>query len=202
MEGKSNVRSRRRGASPSERIIIRCLEVFWIDQEQIICTECVRVVFAPHSNTTNLFDHLKNHHKPQYDECIKAKANVNSLNLRPCPTSTQKNITATLHRASIHLPKTHWNNRYNRILFGQRHVSNKYCEQWRRQKNGQDTRQEIRDPLAQLFLQQALPALYEKRRGGNTKGCHSCRVFCDYDWPMVKQNNGAIHVPDNSLHKR
>ena len=73
-----------------------------VNQEQIICTECVRVVSAPHTNTTNLFNHLKNHHKPQYDECIMAKANVTSLNLRPCPTSTQKTITATLHSATAY----------------------------------------------------------------------------------------------------
>ena len=30
VKGKSNVRSRRRGAGPSKGIIIRCLEVFWI----------------------------------------------------------------------------------------------------------------------------------------------------------------------------
>ena len=37
-----------------------------LTKNKIICTECVRVVSAPHSDTTNLFNHLKNHHKPQF----------------------------------------------------------------------------------------------------------------------------------------
>ena len=165
--------------------------------------ECVRVVSAPHTNTTNLFNHLKNHHKPQYDECIMAKANVTSLNLRPCPTSTQKTITATLHSATAY-PSTSQRHTEttDAIAFHlAKDVSNKYCEQWSLQKNGQDTRQEIRDPLAQLFLQTGITCTVWKTLGGNTKGCHGCRVFCNYDWPMVKQNNGAVHVPDNSLHR-
>lgn len=35
--------------------------------------ECCRVVSAPQSNTTNLLNHLKKHHKLHYDECTKAK---------------------------------------------------------------------------------------------------------------------------------
>ena len=71
-----------------------------VNREQIICTECVRVVSAPHSNTTNLFNHLKSHHRPQYDECMKAKSKITTLNHLPFPT--QKTITATLHGATVY----------------------------------------------------------------------------------------------------
>ena len=107
-DGRCHARTvQRQPQKDSKRIIIRCPEGFGfrasdVNQEQIICTECIRVVSAPHSNTSNLFNHLKNHHKPQYDECIKARANVTSLNLRPCPTSTQKTITATLHSTTAY----------------------------------------------------------------------------------------------------
>ena len=38
------------------------------DQKAVLCKECRRVVSAPQGNTTNLFNHLKKHHKPKYDE--------------------------------------------------------------------------------------------------------------------------------------
>ena len=74
-----------------------------VKQEQVICKECNKVVSAPQSNATNLFNHLKKHHKPKYEECMKAKANVNSQNPRPCPAPTQITITATL-QYPIHPP--------------------------------------------------------------------------------------------------
>ena len=70
-----------------------------VKQEQVICKECNKVVSAPQSNSTNLFNHLKKHHKPKYEECTKVKADVNSQNPRPCPAPTQTTITAALHRA-------------------------------------------------------------------------------------------------------
>ena len=135
---------------------------------QIICTECVRVVSAPHSNKTNLFNHLKNHHKPQYDECIKAKANVTSLNLRPCPTSTQKTITATLHSATAY-PSTSQRHTEipDAIAF---HLAKDMCpintvsnEGFRKMVKTLDKRYVI--PSRNYFSKQALHALYEKRRG-------------------------------------
>ena len=72
-----------------------------VNQEQVICKDCHRVVSAPRGNTTK-FIHLKKHHKPQYDKCMKAKANATSLNPGPSPTPTQTIATATLHRATPH----------------------------------------------------------------------------------------------------
>ena len=97
-----------------------------VKQEHVICKESNKVVSAPQSNTTNLFNHLKKHHKPKYEQCMKAKAYVNSQNPRPCPAPTQTTITATLQNPgrtlSIYLPKTRRNNRRHNFLFGQRHV--------------------------------------------------------------------------------
>ena len=73
--------------------------IVWTCFGQVICKECNKVVSSPQSNTTNLFNHLKKHHKPKYEECMKAKANVNSQNPCPCPAPTQTTITATLHWA-------------------------------------------------------------------------------------------------------
>ncbi len=73
-----------------------------VEQKEIICKECHRVVSAPQGNTTNLFNHLKKHHKHKYDQCMKGKANGTSQNPSPCPAPTQATITATLHRATLY----------------------------------------------------------------------------------------------------
>ena len=71
-----------------------------VDQSEVVIKECHRVVSAPQGNTSNLFNHLKKHHKPKYDDCMKAKANAGPLNPRPCPAPTQTTIIATLHQAT------------------------------------------------------------------------------------------------------
>lgn len=70
-----------------------------VDQKEVICKECQRVVSVPQRNTTNLLNHLKKH-KPKYDECMKTKANAGPLNPHPCPAPTQTTIMATLHRTT------------------------------------------------------------------------------------------------------
>lgn len=151
-----------------------------VNQEQIICKQCVRVVSAPQSNTTNLFNHLKNHHKPQYDECIKAKANVTSLNPRPCPTSTQTTITATLHSATAY-PSTSQRHteitdaiafRLAKDVCPINTVSN---EDFRKMVKTLDKRYVI--PSRNYFSKQALPALYEKLRGGIERDVTAVEYF-------------------------
>lgn len=73
-----------------------------INQKQIICKESSRVVSAPQGNTTNLFNHLKTHHKIKYDECIKAKKKVAWVANMNCQTSTQTSIKASLYSASLY----------------------------------------------------------------------------------------------------
>lgn len=55
----------------------------------------------------------------------------------------------------------------------------------------------ICDPFTQVFLL-ALPVNAIRK----WRGCQRCRVLCNHHWPMVKQNNGTIHEPDNSLHRQ
>lgn len=121
-----------------------------------------------------------------------SSANPDNHNSNPAPGDT----------VSIHLSKTRWNNGCNKVLFGQRHVSNKYCEQWRLQKHGQNTRQEICDLFVPLVFQSGITCTVWKMSGGNREGNHSSRVFHNYDWAMVQQNNGAVPVPDNLLYWR
>lgn len=63
-------------------------------QSNVICKACFAIVAAPQSNTTNLYQHLKRHHKVQYDEAVQGKKSSES---RP---TTQTYITDTLHNAT------------------------------------------------------------------------------------------------------
>ncbi|XP_076866871.1 E3 SUMO-protein ligase ZBED1-like [Brachyhypopomus gauderio] len=40
-----------------------------VDQKQCLCRQCLAVVATTRGNTTNLFDHLKRHHKALHDQC-------------------------------------------------------------------------------------------------------------------------------------
>lgn len=61
-------------------------------QSNVICKACFAVVAAPQGNTTNLYQHLKRHHKVQYDEAVQGKKSES----RP---TKQTSITDTLHNA-------------------------------------------------------------------------------------------------------
>ena len=63
-------------------------------QSNVICKACFAIVAAPQSNTTNLYQHLKRHHKVQSDEAVQGKKSSESH-----PT-TQTSITDTLHNAT------------------------------------------------------------------------------------------------------
>ncbi|XP_057694544.1 E3 SUMO-protein ligase ZBED1-like [Corythoichthys intestinalis] len=68
-------------------------------QEVVICKECGRVVPAPQGNTTNLFNHLRTHHKNKHEECIRARATLASQNPYQ-PTQPKIPATQSLHRES------------------------------------------------------------------------------------------------------
>ena len=63
-------------------------------QANVNCKACSAIVAAPQSNTTNLYQHLKRHHKVQSDEAVQGKKSSESH-----PT-TQTSITDTLHNAT------------------------------------------------------------------------------------------------------
>lgn len=47
-----------------------------VDQKQVLCRQCLAIVATTRGNTTNLFDHLNQHHKALYDEC---KPDLNAI---------------------------------------------------------------------------------------------------------------------------
>ena len=63
-------------------------------QANVNCKACSAIVAAPQSNTTNLYQHLKRHHKVQYDDAVQGKTLSES-----CPTM-QTSITDNLHNAT------------------------------------------------------------------------------------------------------
>ncbi|KAK0140110.1 Zinc finger BED domain-containing protein 1 [Merluccius polli] len=138
------------------------------DQKAVLCKECRRVVSAPQGNTTNLFNHLKKHHKPKYDECMKAKANAGPQNPRQCSAPAQATITATLHRATPY-PSTSQRHAEitDAITF---YLAKDMCpintvnnEGFKSMVKTLDKKYVI--PSRNYFSKVALPALYEKRRG-------------------------------------
>ncbi|XP_036940317.1 E3 SUMO-protein ligase ZBED1-like [Acanthopagrus latus] len=138
-----------------------------IDQKDVICKECHRVVSAPKGNTTNLFNHLKTHHKQKYDECMKAKANAGPPNPRQCPAPTQTTITATLHRATPY-PSTSQRHAEitDAITF---YLAKDMCPISAVSNKGFKSMVKILDkkyviPSRNYFSKVALPALYEKCR--------------------------------------
>ncbi len=42
-------------------------------QRVVICKQCFGIVAAPQGNTTNLYNHLKRHHRIQYELAMKDK---------------------------------------------------------------------------------------------------------------------------------
>ena len=42
-------------------------------QLQVICRECSKTVATKSGSTTNLFHHLQQRHKVQYEECVKLR---------------------------------------------------------------------------------------------------------------------------------
>ncbi|KAI2644978.1 zinc finger BED domain-containing 1-like protein [Labeo rohita] len=87
-----------------------------VDQNEVLCMECHKVVATKHGNTTNLSDHLKRHHKALYDE-YKAKSGCQPKQTNICDafasvtpyqkgSQRQKEITdaITFHIAKDMLP--------------------------------------------------------------------------------------------------
>ncbi|ROJ62562.1 hypothetical protein DPX16_21548 [Anabarilius grahami] len=87
-----------------------------VDQKEVLCMECHKVVARKQGNTTNLSDHLKRHHKALYDEykvksgCQPKQTNICDAFASVTPyqkgSQRQKEITDTLtfHIAKDMLP--------------------------------------------------------------------------------------------------
>lgn len=147
-------------------------------QEQVICKECHKVVLAPQSNTTNLFNHLKKHHKVQYDECMRAKKCVAKTN-HPT-TSTQTSIEASLFSASPYPSTSQRHSEItNAVAF---HLAKDMCsintvtnEGFKFLVNTLDKRYVI--PSRNYFSKVALPAMYRKRRGEIERDLANIKYF-------------------------
>lgn len=71
-------------------------------QNHIICRECHKQVIARGGSTTNLFHHLKQWHKLQYEECVKLRAAEAPAASRPqpekAPSPKQSSLRASFSR--------------------------------------------------------------------------------------------------------
>ncbi|XP_077467105.1 E3 SUMO-protein ligase ZBED1 [Stigmatopora argus] len=150
-------------------------------QEEVICKECGRVVQAPQGNTTNLFNHLKTHHKNKHEECIKARATLASQNPYQ-PTQPKIAGTQPLHRDTT----TQYSSSTQRhaeitdaIAF---YLAKDMCpidtvsnEGFRKLVKALDNKYNI--PSRNFFSKMALPALYQKCRGHIEKDILNADLF-------------------------
>ncbi len=72
-------------------------------QRVVICKQCFGIVAAPQGNTTNLYNHLKRHHRIQYELAMKDKGATPQNTSRQ---TTQTSITQTLYGASPYPPSS------------------------------------------------------------------------------------------------
>jgi len=72
-------------------------------QGVILCKQCFGIVAATQGNTTNLYNHLKRHHKVEYDLAMKDKQTTSQ---NPSRQTTQTSITQTLYSASPYPPSS------------------------------------------------------------------------------------------------
>lgn len=127
----------------------------------VICKVCFALVAAPQGNTTNLYQHLKRHHKVQYDEAAVQGKRSES---RP---KMQTSITDTLHNAT---PYPHNSSRSKEITEAiAYHLAKDMVPIYNVERDGfqkmihtLDKRYSI--PSRNYFSYVALPAMYKKVR--------------------------------------
>lgn len=130
-------------------------------QSGVICKVCFAPVAAPQGNTTNLYQHLKRHHKVQYDEAAVQGKRSES---RP---KMQTSITDTLHNAT---PYPHNSSRSKEITEAiAYHLAKDMVPIYNVERDGfqkmihtLDKRYSI--PSRNYFSYVALPAMYKKVR--------------------------------------
>lgn len=71
-------------------------------QNHVHCKQCFAIVADPQGKPTNLYNYVKHHQKPQYDEAVKAKKTE-----KPSRTTKQTSITGTLYSVSPYLSSSH-----------------------------------------------------------------------------------------------
>lgn len=74
-----------------------------VDQVRVLCKLCSCSVQTSHGNTTNLINHLKSHHKVQYQEFQRLKTQA-ATTKNPRPSTTQTTISGTLFNAIPYSP--------------------------------------------------------------------------------------------------
>lgn len=133
-----------------------------LQQKDILCKTCRRIVPAPQGNTTNLFNHLKFHHLEKYNQCMRSKA--------PLPRATgpmQTTISATLHSATPYLRTSQRHAEItNEIAIylakAMAPISTVENKAFKKMIHTLDKRYEI--PSRNYFSKVALPSLYNQLR--------------------------------------
>ncbi|KAL2085940.1 hypothetical protein ACEWY4_019260 [Coilia grayii] len=129
-------------------------------QSEVHCKVCSALVGTKHGNTTNLYNHLKRHHKVQYDEAV-SKNSENASH----PTK-QTSITATIHNATPYPPNS---SRHKEITAGISYhlakdmapINTVQHDGFRKMINILDKRYSM--PSRNYFSKVALPAMYNEQ---------------------------------------
>ncbi|KAL6465097.1 hypothetical protein MHYP_G00252300 [Metynnis hypsauchen] len=66
-----------------------------ISQKQVLCKTCRASVLTSRGNTTNLYQHLKKHHRQLYDECMLKRSRDESLPRAQLPGTTARQTSVT-----------------------------------------------------------------------------------------------------------
>ncbi|KAK0138123.1 Zinc finger BED domain-containing protein 1 [Merluccius polli] len=142
-------------------------------QSRVICKACFSLVAAPQGNTTNLYQHLKRHHKVQYDEAMQGKKSESR-------STTQTSITDTLHNAT---PYPHNSSRSKEITEAIAYhlakdmvpINTVERDGFRKMLHTLDKRYSI--PSRNYFSYVALPAMYKKVRALVQAEVHDADYF-------------------------
>lgn len=136
-----------------------------VEQKQVLCKDCGRIVSAPQGNTTNLYNHLKKNHLGKYDECMKRKV-PKPPHIRP-KHPAQTTINATLNLATPYASTSRRHQEITQavaiyIAKAMAPINTVNNEAFKEMIKTLDKRYEM--PSRNYFSKVALPALYKQCR--------------------------------------
>ena len=88
------------------------------EQDRTICRSCGKGILAKGSNTTNLFQHLREHHPNIFADLApsSSRASSKSKSTEAEPTERQATLTETIARSAKYLPDSPQANELNRAI--------------------------------------------------------------------------------------
>ena len=88
------------------------------EQDRPICRSCGKGILAKGSNTTNLFQHLREHHPNIFADLApsSSRASSKSKSTEAEPTERQATLTETIARSAKYLPNSPQAKELNRAI--------------------------------------------------------------------------------------